>query len=197
MIFSAPFLAQAADAASQPGVVDGLKGTFSGIAERMGVEGPLLFSQAVLFFIVAFTLKHFAYEPILKLLDQRQAVIKESLENAAKVKEELAAAQAKYAEIVRDANAKANGLVEEAKKTADLQGQKLLQEAHAAAEAHIANARALTEQEREKMLRELKNEVLRLVVAATGRATGKVLTAADQERIKEETLAAATAAGRN
>ncbi len=47
------------------------------------------------------------------------------------------------------------------------------------------------------MLRELKNEVLRLVVAATGRATGKVLTAADQERIKEETLAAATAAGRN
>ena len=164
------------------------------LAEQIGLDAPLFLSQVVLFVAVALVLRRFAYEPILKILDQRRETIRESLENAARVKEELAAAQAKYAEVVRDANAKANALIEEAKKTAEIQGQKALQEAHAAAEAHIANARAATVQEREKMLRELKNEVLRLVVAATGRATGKVLTAEDQERIKGETLAAV---GRN
>ncbi|MDE1170622.1 MAG: F0F1 ATP synthase subunit B [Verrucomicrobium sp.] len=183
MIPTSLFLAQAQ---AEPGIVSGLAGTFY----SMGVDGPRLLSQIFLFVIVALCLKRFAYQPILAILEQRQATIKESLENAARVKEELAAAQTQRAALLAEANEKANAIVAEAKQIADLQSQKQQQETARQIEASLAAARAATEQERERMLRELRGEVLRLVVDATGRATGKVLTADDQKRIQDETLAA-------
>ncbi len=171
-----PFLAQQSDG--------GLIGTF----QSMGVDGPRFFSQVFLFIIVAVALKRFAYEPILKILDERRNTIATGLENAAKSKQELANAEAQRHDIVRQANDTANRMVEDAKKSAEVAAQRRLQEATREAEQIVTAARQATAQEREKVFAELRKELVRLVIDATGRASGKVLTADDQERIKNETL---------
>jgi F-type H+-transporting ATPase subunit b len=51
----------------------------------------------------------------------------------------------------------------------------------------MAKAREATTIEHGRMLTELKQEVLALVVRTTSAVTGKVLTAEDQQRLAEET----------
>jgi len=193
MFLSTIFLAQAAEHAaaaseSSSGIVGDLVQTFT----RLGVNGPDLLAQAIVFLVVAFALKKFAYGPILKVLEERKTLIAQGLENAEKIKAELANAQAEAAKVLHAASEQANAVIAEARKTAEAQIAKAQVDAAKAAEAQLATARAVIEQDRQQMLRDTKNEVLGLVATVLGRVTGKVLTAQDQERLKEETLSVVT-----
>jgi F-type H+-transporting ATPase subunit b len=86
--------------------------------EQFGFNKQLFISQVISFCIVAFLLHRFAYKPILKVLEERRQKIAESLANAEKIKEELAKAQASAQEILKSANAQGNKLIEEARQTA-------------------------------------------------------------------------------
>ena len=96
---SPAFLAAAAAAHTDNPVAD--------IANQFGVTWQLLISQIILFGIVAFALKKFAYAPILDMLEQRRTRIAESLANADKIKAELAKAQATAQEVIGKASAQA------------------------------------------------------------------------------------------
>ena len=67
---------------------------------RFGVDLPHFAAQCISFLIVAVLLQRYAYKPILVMLDERKKQIKESLENAEKIKQELANTQAKTHEIM-------------------------------------------------------------------------------------------------
>ena len=67
---------------------------------RFGVDLPHFISQCISFAIVAFLLQRYAYKPILTMLDERKKRIKESLDNAEKIKQELANTQTKTHEIM-------------------------------------------------------------------------------------------------
>jgi len=177
-----------AQAEPAPGVIDGLVGTFT----RLGVNGPDLLAQVILFLVVALCLKKFAYGPILKVLEERKALIEAGLSNAEKIKAELATAQAEASRILREAASQGNAVVAEARKAAEAQIAKAQADAAKAAEAQLASARAQIELDRQAMLREAKSEVLSLVSTVLTRVSGKVLTAQDQERLKEETLSVVT-----
>lgn len=159
-----------------------------GLAEKFGFSWPHFFSQLVVFLILAWVLKKYAFGPILAVLDERRHTIKESLDNAAKIKAELAAAEATRREIIQKANEQATSLINEAQKAAAVQGERRLQEAVAQAEQLIAKAHEATALDRERMLTELKQEVAKLVIETTAKVSGKVLTAEDQTRLNEETV---------
>ena len=72
-------------------------------AETFGWTPQLFFSQVISFVIVAFLLRRFAYKPILAILEERRQRIAEGLLNADKIKQELAEAEKRYAEILTKA----------------------------------------------------------------------------------------------
>jgi F-type H+-transporting ATPase subunit b len=156
-------------------------------ADRVGLSWQHLLSQTIAFCIVAYMLKRFAFDPIFKVLDERREKIKESLENADKIKAELAAAESNRRDVLQKANDKATALIAEAQKAAGVQGERKLQEAAHQAEDIVKKAREAAVLERERMLADLKREVGRLVIDTTSKVTGKVLTPADQERLNSET----------
>ena len=156
-------------------------------ATKFGLDLPHFTAQCVSFGIVAFLLHRFAYKPILNVLEERRQRIAESLENAEKIKQELAGAQAKSQEILNQAGNQANKLIEEARAAAANVREQETQKAIAAAEQIIAKAREATAQDHAQMLAELKREVGRLVVQTTATVTGKILTPEDQKRLAEET----------
>ena len=189
MFLSTVFLAQAEHAAApSSNIIGDLQDTFI----QKGVNGPDLLAQAIVFLVVALALKKFAYGPILKVLEERRALISQGLANADKIKAELANAQAEAAKLLRDAGTQANAVITEARKTAEAQIARAQGDAAKAAEAQIATAREVIEQDRQQMLRETKNEILGLVSTVLTRVSGKVLNAQDQERLKEETLSVVT-----
>jgi len=176
-------------------VAEGGKGQVQQIAKTFGVDWPHLVAQIVSFCIVCLVLYRYAYRPVLRMLEERRQQIAQGLANTEKIKAELARTEAQRQEVLAQANAQANKLIEEARLAAARVQKQETQKAIAAAEQIIVKAREAAVQDQARRLAELKGEVGRLVVQTTAAVTGKILTAEDQRRLAEETskrLAAAT-----
>jgi F-type H+-transporting ATPase subunit b len=157
-------------------------------AETFGWNPWLFFSQVISFVIVALLLRRFAYKPILAILEERRKQIEQAQHNAEKIKQQLAEAEQRYAEILAKANEQAQKMIDEARESAALVASRKEQEAIAAAERILAKAREESQLEHERTMAELKRELGHLVVETTEKVTGKVLTPEDQRRLQEEAL---------
>src|SRR5207247_9463099 len=138
---------------------------------KLGVDWPHFIAQTISFLIVAGVLYKFAYKPILDVLEQRRQRIAESLANAERIKQELAKTEAARQEVLNQANAQANKLIEEARAAAARVQEQETQKAIAAAEQIMTKAREAAAAEHAKMLAELKREIGRLVVEASEKGT--------------------------
>src|SRR6476619_2202439 len=163
-----------------------LSDTVRETGEAFGWDPKLFFSQVISFIIVAYLLKRFAYKPILGVLEQRRQQIAEAQLNSEKIKQQLAEAEQRHAEILAKANAQAQKMIDEARESAAHVAERKQQEAVAAAEQIMAKAREASAIEHEKTMTELKRELGRLVVDTTAKVTGKVLTSEDQKRLQDE-----------
>jgi len=170
-------------AAQEGGLMDLAKST----GEQFGFNTSLFVSQVISFLIVAFLLKKFAYNPIIKVLEERRQQIATSLANAEKIKKELAQTEASRQQILTQANTQANKLIEEARAAAAKVQETETQRAIAAAEQIIVKAREAAALDRERMVQDLKKEIGQLVVRTTAQVAGKVLSMDDQKRLIEET----------
>jgi F-type H+-transporting ATPase subunit b len=154
--------------------------------ETFGFDVRIFFSQVISFAIVALLLRKFAYKPVLAILAQRRQQIAEAQLNSEKIKQQLAEAEQRYAEVVAKANAQAQTMIEEARESAALVGERKQQEAVAAAEQIMVKAREAAALEHERTMTAVKRELGRLVIDTTAKVTGKILTADDQKRLQEE-----------
>jgi F-type H+-transporting ATPase subunit b len=156
------------------------------IVTTFGLEWPKFLAQLILFIIVYFVLKKFAFGPIIAMLEQRRKLIEEGQLNAQKIKQQLAEAEQRHTEILQKANAEAQKLIDQARESASHVADKKMQEAVASAEQMIAKAREASALEYERSMDQLKRELGHLVVETTAKVTGKILTPDDQKRLQEE-----------
>ena len=77
-------------------------------------------------------------------------------------------------------------MIEEARAAAKTLGERQAQQAITEAEQIVSKARSAASVEHDKMMAELRRELARLVVDATARVTGKILTPEDQRRLSDE-----------
>src|SRR3954471_7460324 len=87
-------------------------------ARTFGFDWSHFFSQVISFVIVALLLQRFAYKPILQVLEQRRQRIAEGLANAERIKQELTKTEAARQDVLNQANIQANRLIEEARAAA-------------------------------------------------------------------------------
>ena len=153
----------------------------------LGIEWRALIAQTISFSVVFFVLWKFAYGPIFAMLEARREKIAQALANAEKIKGDVARTEAERQKILADAGDKANKLIDEGRQAAARVREQETQKAIAQAEQIVAKAREAAALERQRMLTDLKREVVTLVVQTTGAVAGKVLTAEDQQRLAEET----------
>jgi F-type H+-transporting ATPase subunit b len=156
------------------------------LLNTFGVEWPKFLAQLILFIIVYFVLKKFAFGPIIAMLEDRRKRIEEGQLNAQRIKQQLAEAEQRHAEILQKANVEAQKLIDQARESAAHVADKKMQEAVASAEQMIAKAREASALEYERSMEQLKRELGHLVVETTAKVTGKILTAEDQKRLQEE-----------
>ena len=161
---------------------------FTQIFETFGVTWPKFIAQIILFIIVYGFLSKFAFGPIITMLEERRRRIEEGQLNAEKIKQQLADAELRYQEILHKANTEAQALIDEAHISGAAMTQRQTQEAIRAAEEILTKARTEIDQERGKMVADVKRQMVGLVVETTSRVTGKVLNDADKKRLNEETV---------
>jgi len=163
------------------------------IARTFGVDWTHLGAQIISFGIVCAVLYKFAYRNVLAMLEERRQQIAQGLANAEKIKAELDRTEAQRQEVMARAYKQSAQVIEEARAAADGMLQRGTQTAIASAEQIMIKAREAAAQEHDRMLTELKREVGRLVVRTTANLTGRILTSEDQRRLAEETAKQAAA----
>lgn len=162
----------------------------------LGINGWQLLIQLIAFIVFVWLLWKFAVGPITKVLDERQARIRESMEAAERMQAELKDTQARNEQVLHEARREAQEIVSTARTNGDQMIARAREEAAAQAEEYLERARGTLRQETEQARQQLRNEVADLAVTAAGRIVRKELDPSSQARLIEETLAEAGGASR-
>jgi len=156
--------------------------------EKLGINWGLLIAQLINVIFVVWLLTTFLYRPILNMLNQRTSRIQEGLQDAEKVKEQLANAKRDYDAELAKARQEAAAILAQAQERARAQAAEIIAQAHRDAEKIRSDALAQAEQERLRMLGELKDRMAELVVLTAERVLGEELKT-NHDRLIEESLA--------
>jgi F-type H+-transporting ATPase subunit b len=129
-------------------------------------------SQIVNFAILAFLLYRFGYRPILGVLDKRRERIEKGLEDARMAEEARANAESERQQILDEARAEAQGIVAEANQRGEAQAANIVEEANSQAQAILDDARSDAQEERDRMLGEMRGQISALSIAAANQLIG-------------------------
>lgn len=144
------------------------------ILTSLGIDWTLLALQLVAFLILVWILGKFVYPVFLRIIDERQAKIDESVKAAADaaqqaekaetaVEDALKQARKEAADIVATAKSEAVQMVEKAENSAKTRADRIVAEAHEDIQKEVANAKKILEQ-----------DTLKLVKQATSLATAGI-----------------------
>ncbi len=161
--------------------------------DALGINLGYLVMQILGIGILIAVLNHFAYGPILSVLEERKERIAKGLEDArqAAIARDNADSDAK--KVMDDARGEAAKVREEAVKQAEGTASGIIDDANAEAKKILANAQAEAEGERNKILAELRGQVAAISVAAANKIVGATLDDAKQRELISEFFAAVPA----
>jgi F-type H+-transporting ATPase subunit b len=155
---------------------------------ELGIDVKLLIGQVINFLILLFLLTYFAYKPIVKMLNDRREKIAEGLENAKKIKEDLANTEKRVAEIIDGAEKKSAKIIEESTKAANQQKEEIVALAKNQADKEIEKAKIAINQEKDAAKKSLEKDIIDLV----GLATEKILKEKVSPEMQKSALDEAT-----
>lgn len=162
--------------------------------EEHGEGGGGLFSinlglsvwTIVVFVALLLVLRKWAWGPILAALDTRERGIRETLDEAARLREEAAGLLEEHRRQVAEARRQAQEIVAESRQAAEQVRRELEVKARQEGEAILDGARRDIQLEKERAIHDLRRQSVELAMAAAGRLLRRKLDAeTDRELISE------------
>lgn len=154
--------------------------------EALGFNLGFLILQILAFIILFLTLNAWVYKPMLSMMENRKQKIAQGLEDARVAAQAREDAEKQASKIIGDAQAEASKIVAEATERATAAGR----DVKAAAEAEAAKARdaaiAEAEVERNRVLGDLRGQVVALAIAAANKLVGEALDEKKQHALLDE-----------
>ena len=124
----------------------------------------LFFWQTLLFVILVFVLKKYAWKPILSAVEEREEGIRNALDSAEKAKEEMKNLNADNERILHEAKLERDTLLKEAREMKEKIINDAKESANQDAEKILITAKEQIRNEKLKAITELKNEVANLSI---------------------------------
>jgi F-type H+-transporting ATPase subunit b len=149
---------------------------------------PLLFWSAVSFAILLFLLKRYAFPAITEILDARERTITENLAKAERARKDAEQLLAEYQAKLKAAQQEATAMIDQARKQAQQVAEDNQRRVKQDTDRMLATAREEMARERVRVSKELKDQAVELVMAASERILKRSLTDADQKRLVKEAI---------
>ena len=128
----------------------------------------LFFWQTILFLVLVFILKKYAWGPILSSVEDREAGIRTAIDEAKAAKEEMAQLKSNNEELLKQARIEREEMLKEARETK----AQIVGEASSAAKAEadkiMVQAKETIESEKQKAMVDIKNQVAELSIEVAG-----------------------------
>src|SRR5579885_401105 len=106
----------------------------------LGIDGPRLIFQIVNFLILLFLLQRLLFKPVLRLMDQRAAKVRESIDEAHRMQQLADEIREMNEKIQEDAKRQANDILEGARRMAEQYEASEKEEARKRADDLVARA---------------------------------------------------------
>ena len=142
----------------------------------------------VTFLILLGLLARFAWRPLLDALEQRQEVIRKSLDDARQARQELEQVKSEAARLLSEARAEANGIVSRTRSDAAAFAEELRVKARADADALVKRAEKQIEMQTSRAMENIRRETVELSVAIASKILRRDISKEDNERLMNETL---------
>jgi F-type H+-transporting ATPase subunit b len=142
----------------------------------------------VTFLVLLWLLAKFAWGPLLDALEQRQDVIKKSLDEARQAKEELQRLQAESARILAEARNEAAGIISTTRSDAARFADEMKQKARADAETVVRNAQREIDTQTLRAIDTIRREAVELSVAVATKILRRDISAADNDKLVDDAI---------
>ncbi len=133
-------------------------------------------------------LSYLLFNPVRDMLEKRRAKVTGDLSDAARDKACAAELKAEYEKRLKEIDAEANVIMENARKKAKLMESEIVSEAKAEAARIIERGHREVELERKKALNEMKQEIVSIASLMAGKAVAASMDIQIQDSLIDETL---------
>ena len=134
-------------------------------------------------------LRKFLFKPVLGMMERREQMIKDDLDNAKKASEEAEQIKAEYEAKLSEAQAEAVKITTTAKQRADKESAEIVEDAKEEAAHLIADAQKTIERDRDAALSAAKEQIAGLAVMAASRVLEKNIDEESNREFAEQLLA--------
>ena len=139
-------------------------------------------------FVLFFALSYFLFNPIRKMLSDRQEKIRTELENAATDMEKASKLREEYESKLADINEQAEEILGEARKKALANENQIIANAKEEAARIMERARVEAELEKKKAADDVKKEMISIAALMAGKVVAASIDTTVQNQLIEETL---------
>lgn len=153
--------------------------------EALGINLGYLLSQILNFLVLFLLLQFVLYKPLLNMMAQRRERIAEGINNARKAEEALASAEADKQKILDEARAEAQKIIIEARARAEESAQQVTVEAEEEARRIRGQVDADVTAERDRLLADMRDQIVSLSIAAANHLLGTGMDEATQRKSVE------------
>ncbi len=155
---------------------------------ELGIHLPSLVIYLVNFGLLLVLLYIFGYKPILRMLDQRSATIKESLDQAEKARLQSARAEGEIKAQLQEARRQGQAIVNQAAQMGEKVKEEARAEARREAQGIFVRGREEIERERGEMVAQLRREFAGLAIRAAEKVINRSLDRQAHRELIEEVL---------
>ena len=141
----------------------------------------LFFWQTLLFILLLFLLKKYAWKPILDALNSREEGIKNALDEAEKARQEMVNLKSDNERIVKEARAERDAMLKDARTMKENMISEAKEEAKSQANKIIEQAKTTIENEKLAAITELRNQVAELSIGIAEKIIKEELSAKDKQ----------------
>ena len=150
---------------------------------------PGLFIWTIVTFLaLLWILTRFAWKPLLNALENRQEMIRKSLDDAEQAKQELERVQQESAKIVAKARADAETIVANSRSDAAKLREELRQKARAEADTILQDTEKQIRQETDRALSQIRHEAVDVSLMIASKLIQRNLSKEDNDALIEDTL---------
>ena len=153
------------------------------------VNGGLMIWTLIVFGLLLFVLKRYAWPAILGAVQAREAALEKQIAEAEKNRAESAALLEQHRKLVAEGRGQAQSLLAEAKAAGEKERALAVERTRQEQEDLLARARREIAAEKEKAVVELRREAVDLSLAAAAKLIGQRLSAEADRKLVEDYLA--------
>ena len=133
--------------------------------------------------LIFFVARKFLFDPVMKIIKERQQEIDDMYAKAGEAKEQASALREEYEDKLSAASDKAELLVKEAVARGQRREEEILRQANAEASAIMEKATANIALEKKKAINDAKDEISGIAIAIAEKVVARELNEADQAKL--------------